>query len=63
MIDNSGCIVSVWKYPDWTSNDNWEKWLKSKERTDIKNKYKIDIKSEEYYVLVKRKDSNNTFLL
>ena len=53
-------IVSV---SDWTSNDNWEKWLESKERAKIKNKYKIDVKSEEYYILVKRKDTNNTFLL
>ena len=21
MIDSYGCIVSIWKHPDWTSND------------------------------------------
>ena len=21
MIDNDGCIIPIWKYPDWTSND------------------------------------------
>ena len=38
MIDSDGCIIPIWKYPDWTSNDNWEKWLKSKERAEIKNR-------------------------
>lgn len=59
-IGKNKTIVSV---SDWTSHDNWEKWLKSQERAEIQKQHKLDVKSEKFYALVKRKDVNDTFLL
>ena len=59
-ISKNKTIVSV---SDWTSHDNWKKLLKSQERAELQEQHKLDVKSEEFYALIKRKDTNNTFLL
>jgi heme-degrading monooxygenase HmoA len=60
QIGTNKTIISV---SDWTTHDNWEKWLNSKERAEVHEVHKLDVKSEKFYALIKRKDTNNTFLL
>ena len=59
-IGKNKTIVSV---SDWTTHSDWEKWLKSPERAELQDQHKLDVKFEKFYALVKRKDTNNTFLL
>lgn len=55
--------IVAFSISDWDSEKDWNKWLNSKNRKNINNEHKNVILSEEFNVLIKSKNSDNTFLL
>ena len=60
---NGGSTTTIVSISDWTSHDNWEKWLKSNERKKIVNQNEAYIQEEKFDILCKRKKCNDIFLL
>ena len=53
-------IISI---SDWKSESSWNDWVNSDTRKQIYLKYKENVVSEDFNVMIKNKDRNNIFLL
>jgi len=53
-------IISI---SDWADISYWNSWYNSSERMKINNRYKNNINSEKFKILIKRREPNDVFLL
>ena len=55
--------IVAFSISDWNSENDWNNWLNSNIRKEINRQHKKVISYEEFNILIKSKNNDNTFLL